>query len=139
MTALIDLQKAIIDKLKADTTLMTMVTGVFDYAPDKTKMPYITVGFVNSLAYRTHSRLGEEIFFDIHIWSAHNGNLEAGQILKRVSFLLSDNTQLCIQGQSLIACYYDGVHTLKETINDVFHRHIVYRLRVLLTSESERV
>lgn len=139
MSSLIDLQKAILDKLKGDATLMTMVTGIFDYVPDKQKMPYISIGFVNSLPYRTHSRLGEEMFYDIHIWSAHEGNREAGFILKRVSLLLSDNTNLCVEGQGLIACYYDGVQTLKETINDVFHRHIVYRLRVLLTSESERV
>lgn len=138
MSGFLELQKSIIDLLRADAPLAAKVTLIADFAPDSQPPPYVTVGFLTTLPYRTHSRKGEEIFFDIHVWSAHEGNKEAGIILNDIDRLLGDNTSLCISGQDLIAIYYDSVQTFKETLNDVFYRHIVYGVRVLLTNKLER-
>lgn len=138
MSGFIETLKSIIDTLKADGVLNPMVKAIRDDIKQDQDPPYIHVGTAFASPYRTHQRKGEDLFFDINIWSSHEGNKESGLIMNEVDRLLGDVDNICIEGQYLIASYFEGILTLEETINDVEWRHIVYSIKVKVQDINER-
>lgn len=138
MSGFIETQKSIIDTLRGDSVLNPMVEKIADHIDQDQNPPYIHVGNAFATPQRTHQRKGEDLFFDINIWSNHEGNKEAGLILNEVDRLLGDVADICIEGQFLIASYFEGILTLEETINDVEWRHIVYSIKVKVQDCKER-
>ncbi|MFJ9462150.1 DUF3168 domain-containing protein [Viridibacillus arvi] len=77
----LDLQIAIIKKLKSDTALMAKAKGVFDAVQKNQAFPYITVGEPFSMPFDTKTSNGEELNLTIHVWSQFNGKREAYELL----------------------------------------------------------
>jgi hypothetical protein len=81
-----ELQTAIHAALTADAALQAKLGGakVFDQTPPRVEMPFITYGKLTSLDWSTSSDEGEEINFQIEIWSAGKGKAEAAAIASQV-------------------------------------------------------
>lgn len=139
MSGYIETQKAIIDLLRSDAVLVSKVNKIANYIPDNTAAPVVRVKLSTSNSWRTHSRLGYEYYFDIIVTSNKESSKEMGLIMQDINRLLGDNTSLCISGQDLVACYYEGETPFEEVINDVFYRNVVYSIRCQMTSKTERI
>lgn len=89
------LQKEIRRILESDSSLMSKITGVYDYVPERESLPFITIG-------EGQSQPGPwpgawDVQSIIRIWSDYDGFKEASDILTDVDRLLS-NKHLNVEG-----------------------------------------
>lgn len=89
-----EVQQKIYAALTGSDDLTKTITGIFDYVPEKTVMPYITFGHINSMTDWTKDSEGETIKFTLDIWSTAKGRKEAVQILTLVEKVLEAEIQL---------------------------------------------
>lgn len=129
MTSLNDIQQAIYTKLTSDTTLKSMVKGVFDAVPQNQPFPYIVIGEATEVPFNTFGRVGRDSTFTIHIWSQYNGFREALSILEEMNRIL-DGTTLNLPDLSLVYIVYENAFTLVD--GDGATRHVPARYRVVV-------
>lgn len=80
-TKMFEVQQKIFSSLKSSVELSKLVTGVFDYVPEKAKTPYVTFGQILSTSENTKTDKGEKLNFFLEIWSESKGRKESVQIL----------------------------------------------------------
>lgn len=129
----LQLQKAIGDRIKADSVLFNKITGVFDEPQQGQVSPYITIGDGISSSFRTHSGHGEEILTTIHVWSRATSFKEVIEIFEDLNRLFADVTDLVITGFDFIASWYDGSQTFRDDDGETMHGTIDYRIRATQT------
>ena len=127
-SALAAIQKAVYERLSADSSLMGKVTGIFDFVPDNQEFPYVTIGEATTVPFATFSRFGEEATITLHIWSRYQGFKEIADIMDDLNRLLG-HQDLQVIGYDTITCFYDFSETLREP--DGITRHGVVRYRIL--------
>lgn len=128
MTSLMELQRAIVQRLTGDPELMGMVTGVFDDVPQGQEAPYLVVGEASETAMNTFTRKGRESNLTIHIYSEYAGFKEGLTILQRLNDLLDDGEPLSLETQQLIYLLFDNV----QTINGDSFKHIPVTYRAVV-------
>lgn len=75
MSALAELQKLVIDTLKADAAVSAIVgANVFDHPPSSDPFPRITMGAFNSVPDDGECISSDEITLQIDCWSRDGGN-----------------------------------------------------------------
>lgn len=121
------IQQALVAKLRADATLMSRITGVFDEIKQNTTFPYVTVGEFTSRPWRTQTRFGEEVTVTLHIWSRYKGFKESFQILDDVNRVLADQ-DLNVTGWDAVTCYYEFSDAYNDP--DGITRHVPVRFRI---------
>lgn len=128
------IQVAVRERLLANSALMSKITGVFDAVPENQAFPYVTIGDVTSIPYRTFDGFGEECTITLHIWSRYNGFREAAEILDHLNRILAD-TGFSVPGWEMEGCYYEFSETIRDP--DGITRHIPVRYRVRLAKRTE--
>ncbi|HEY3273470.1 MAG TPA: DUF3168 domain-containing protein [Methanocella sp.] len=98
MTVLIAYQKALKNALAADSALMSMITGVFDYFPDDKALPYIVFGESSEtpndpIGAGTGTRMSD-VTMTIEVLSDAPGRLESLTILNEMETALDVNLTL---------------------------------------------
>jgi hypothetical protein len=94
-TSLLELQEAMRAKLIGDTTLMTIITGVFDFGavldePDeKPDFPYITIGNALELSEDGFSTPGYTTTQQLDLWTNQGGFWQCYQLFNIVQGLLN--------------------------------------------------
>lgn len=88
----LELQGAIVQRLKADTDLQAIIGNPIRLFQDNppaqpTPFPYVTIGDSQGLSDQAECIDGSEIFVTIHIWSRANGFAE----VKRIGGVIEDN------------------------------------------------
>jgi len=84
-----NLQKAVVDILMGDSTLMAMVGDrVYQDVPDGALYPYIVIGDSQDSDDSVQCLDASEIFFDIHVWTEEPGYKEVKKISARVKRLI---------------------------------------------------
>jgi len=128
-----DIQKAIYAKLTGSTSLMALVSGVFDHVPPKQAMPYIVIGDDTAIDYDTDNSVGVEATCTIHIWSDYRGRSEAKKIMAAI-YSLMHRQPMAIAGLTVIdvQCEYQEVGVDPDGLT----RHGVMRFRVVTDKES---
>lgn len=129
-TALWPTQKAVISRLKADTALMELVTGVYDKAPSGVRMPYVTLGSIYEAASDTHTDKGVDSSVVLHVWSEYEGNKQAADIVDALDAVL-DRQPLNVIGFKDVSIAFESADTVEDPNPDI--RHINVRYRVWLT------
>ncbi|MGH0318276.1 DUF3168 domain-containing protein [Sinorhizobium meliloti] len=85
----LELQGAIVARLKADVGLMALVNGVYDQPPDTAfatpKESYVTIGEAQFLRDDATCVNGGEVFLTLHAWSRKVGYPVAKQIADAVA------------------------------------------------------
>ncbi|AQT85693.1 hypothetical protein ERICIV_00891 [Paenibacillus larvae subsp. larvae] len=100
MTKLYEVQEAVYRRLSCDTALSSMVKGIFDYVPEKTKMPYVTFPRIYSEQLETKTSDGEVVTLTIDVFSEAKGKKESINILKQIEASLTP--ELEVEGAFLI-------------------------------------
>lgn len=129
MSAQLAIQQQIFELLGGDSSLSAIISGVFDSHPDPQKFPYITIGDGYSNDYTSFDRMGEEVFFDIHVWSRYKGFKEAQEITGHINRLLAQQN-IEVDGFGTVGCYFNTSDTLRDP--DGITRHIILRFRLLI-------
>lgn len=84
-------QKAILDTLEADATLVAQVKGIFDYVDPKLKMPFVAIGDDIVDDFQDKLQDGADIMTIIHVYSKYRGLKEAKEIASRIRYVLKNN------------------------------------------------
>lgn len=82
------IQKGLLDTLKADATLMGMVTGVYDFVPQDTALPYVTIGDDTLSDRGSHTDDGTDNTLNIHTWARGAGRKHCKQIMAEITRIL---------------------------------------------------
>jgi len=127
------LQKAIYDKLTASTSLMALVSGVFDHVPPKQAMPYIMIGDDTAIDWDTDNSTGFEATCTIHVWSDYRGMAQAKNIMGKIYSLMHRQT-LAMTGYNVVdvCCEFEEAGVDPDGLT----RHGVMRFRVVTDKES---
>jgi hypothetical protein len=127
-------QDAIFGVLHGDATLLALAP-VYNDVPDGTAYPYVEIGTATERPWHTlggaTSGIGWNATVTVHIWSRYQGDLEALNILTRVTALLNFAT-LAVTGFTTALCEADQVKVLVEQVEKVETRHVaaIFRIRV---------
>lgn len=122
-------QTKIYDILTGDLTLMGLVVGVWDNAPDNSDYPYVEIGDDDHSDWSSHTHQGFSSDLRLHFWSQARGRKEIKDIMNRVYTLLH-NIDLAIVNFPTVSFRCE----LNEVIIDIDGRtyHGVQRYSLLL-------
>lgn len=129
---LLAVQIALYQKLSGDSTLVGLVTGVYDNVPEDAVYPYVVIGEVNATPDNAHGLFGRELLATIHVWSNYRGFREALQITEQIVTLL-DHQPLAVTGHRVVSVRHDRTFTLREFDPEV--RHVPVRMRIITSQE----
>lgn len=129
------LQQAIYDQLTGDSTLMALVTGVYDDVPQaadsgaSSAFPYVTIGEDIHQDWSTDTSLGDDATITVHTWSRYRGRKQTKQIQGAIYDALT-RVNLSVTGYTMVAIDYVDEQSFVDT--DGLTRHGVSTFRVLL-------
>jgi len=101
------LQQSVYQILSGDSTLNTLIAGVFDHVPQGSEYPFATIGECVVFDASNAEKPGTENRLSIHVYSRAAGRKEASVIMERIVTLLS-NASFVVTGQSLIYSHFIG-------------------------------
>jgi hypothetical protein len=120
-------QKAIYGKLTSDATLMGMITGVFDVAPQDQPYPYLLIAEDTGAADDLIDITGAQVTDTIHGWDKNAPVSRMKQIMDRAGYVLH-NAALTLEGSTCVACRVEFVNTIPEVDTAT---HGIMRVRVV--------
>lgn len=112
----------------ADTLLLSLVTGVFDQAPENQPFPYLVVGEATEVPSNTFGRRGREATVTNHVWSQARTTGEATAIIARLNQLFHRKSLGALNGYMNILCLYDMQQVFPDRDGISIHGVVRYRL-----------
>ncbi len=85
------LQEAVYAALAADAAISSRITAIYDRPPEGAVTPYLSFGEATVEPYDTKTTRGCTVQFDIVVWEAEGGQMEAKEIMALVDAALHDN------------------------------------------------
>lgn len=129
-TALLELQKALYQRLSSDLALSALVAGVFDAVSEDQPYPYVVIGEPAALPFESKSTFGEQIDMVIHVWSDYAGKKEAYEILSACQKALA--YRLDLTGFRVLKVERKGISVFDDI--DPRLRHGVLRMRFFINN-----
>lgn len=127
-----EFQLSLYGKLTADSTLMALITGVYDYVPQNQAFPFITIGDVAWNDRSSHTTDGYTGDFTIHVWTEAHGRKTNYAIQKRIDELINTGT-ITISGWNNLSMRRTLTNTLVEA--DTLTVHGVCRYRIYIGNQ----
>jgi hypothetical protein len=124
------LQEALYTRLTGDSTLMNLVTGVFDAVPEDTVLPSVVIGEGTTTDNATKTLDMRDYIFQIDVWSAYQGMKEAKNIMQRIYSLLHEYS-LAVSGAILVDLRCEFTTQVLESDGTI--RHGIMRFRAFIT------
>lgn len=127
-SALIELQPAIYARLTNDTTLMAIVSGVFDFGavPVDQAYPFIAIGDDTEGPLNAFGRRGYLATVTLHIFDNTAGFNRCKQILGNMNRLLDQNP-FTLASMSLVYCLYEFSATKNDPgVDNIRHMPVRY-------------
>ncbi|MCR6498414.1 DUF3168 domain-containing protein [Shinella sp. CPCC 101442] len=130
MSPELELQDAIVPRLKADTELMNLVNGVYDQPPDgrwdKPKLGYVTLGETQFIRDDATCIEGGDVYLTMHAWSRKVGFPAVKEIASAVSGSLH-MAPLVLASWHLVFIMHQGTRSFRDP--DGLTSHAVIELR----------
>jgi hypothetical protein len=123
------LQTAIYNALTGDATLMAAIEGVYDFVPQDSAYPYVTIGDDDYKWWGAMGLDGGEYVVQIDGWARAEGRLECKNIMKLVADVLHDGV-LTVASNTFISMRLQFQQVLREA--DGFTYHGVQQYKVYL-------
>lgn len=136
--AFVQLQKAILTRLRSDTNVTSLLNGaknylgVYDYVTEDTAFPYVIVGEPRVDEFGVKTEDVKDYTVTLHIWSNYKGNSEAYKILSA----LYDNLKYKLNIEGFKTVRTSCVDNRVFTDIDGIHRHGVFTLKFSLQKEK---
>lgn len=131
-SAVLEIQIAVQAALTTDATLMALITGVFDEAPEGQLAPYITYGQHTDGPYTMFGSINSEALILLDIWSNQRNNDECYAILAEVRRILEtrpDNPPLALPSYDLAEIRYEWSSIMQE--QESSFRHMPVRFHTI--------
>jgi hypothetical protein len=128
MTAGVVLQEALYGALAGDGALRTLVSGIYDFAPEDAALPFVQIGEAVVNDWSAAEMAGEEHLLTLHVWSQARGHLEAKSIMAAVAAALEDGVD-GLDGHHLVDLRLEMSEVLLD--GESFMHHGVMRFRAL--------
>ncbi len=122
------LQKAIYEKLIADTELTSLLGGphVHDDVPRGTAPPYVTIGQSTVRDWSTGSEDGQEHMLTLHVWSRAVGRRQIQEMMAAVHASVHGAT-LSLTGHRLVNLRHELTESRRDTDGETYHGIMRYR------------
>ncbi|GHI91274.1 DUF3168 domain-containing protein [Streptomyces olivaceus] len=127
---MLPVQSAVYARLKADTALMAVIRGVYDYVPEDVAYPFVVIGEALETPDNRHGGFGRQTVITLHVWSRYQGYAQVLRIGARVTALL-DHQPLTLPGLDWIATRFEFSQTLTDPEPPGDIRHLVLRYRIV--------
>ncbi|MGI5347046.1 DUF3168 domain-containing protein [Streptomyces sp. CA-250714] len=128
-TALWPLQVAVFNRMTGRSSLMSLVTGVFDAVPDGQAYPYVSLGPVIEVPDDAHDRQGLSSLVYVHVWSKQSGSREASAIFAEVDAAL-DRQPLVVPGYTDITIKNKQHEAIRDPDPEIRHISAQYSVRM---------
>lgn len=128
MSAANALLQAIHARLAGDAALVALTGGrvMLDRLADRTPLPLIALGEMESRDWSTSTEGGEEHLFSLAVWSETEGRREAEAIAARVRGLLDDAAP-GMDGAALVSLLHVRTRTRREPKSRRFVAEVFFR------------
>lgn len=93
-TKMFEVQQSIFQQLQASEAFTQKVTGLYDFVPENTPLPYTTFGRIVSVPLNTKVENGEVVTVTIDVWSEAKGRKETVEILVAIEDALKKELNL---------------------------------------------
>lgn len=125
------IQKAVYSRLTADTTLMALIQGVFDFVPDNKPFPFIRIGDPEFADWSSHTFDGAQGTYQIDIWSrpTARGKAEALTLAEHVKRILH-RAPLSVTGYATCSFRFDQASCIVDP--DAVTYHGIVRFKFLM-------
>jgi len=124
----LELQKAIVARLRADASLTALVAGrVYDAPPVNPTFPYVTLGEADVLVQRADSYDGSEVSMAVHGWSRAVGFPEVKRIAAAIRASLHEAPLVLADGERLVDVEVTDNRALRDP--DGLSSHAVVSVR----------
>lgn len=128
----LELQRAIVQALKADATLMALVTGVYDRVPQDQAKPYVQVGFSTEAPWNAYGAKGYDLTTTIYIWHEAGYNAPGLAVKAEIDRILDDaDPAITVDGFAVVRLWREFADTTPRD-NDTVTRSIPVRYRAWL-------
>ena len=127
-----EVQKAIVARLRAYSALTDIVSGVFDDVPQDAEFPYVAIGDMTLIPFDTFDTVGDEQTIMIHTWSDYRGRKEVKTIQAHIYGALNRH-ELDLDNGTLIGCDQELSEDFVDA--DGLRRHGVQRFRLLVDND----
>jgi hypothetical protein len=131
---ILEIQTAVQSRLTGDSTLMGMITGVFEEPIEGQALPYISYGQHVDGPYYTFGKVGHEGFFLLDIWSNASNKDECYHILAEVRRLLvttPTNPPLALPDYGPCNFIYEWSTIFKEQEFAIWHMPVRFMTRTV--------
>lgn len=133
------IQQGIYDLLTGDSTLMALITGVFDYVDEDVEKPYMTLDESTEIPDNAHDRFGAQTVQSLRIWTRARGHREGLLIEDRVRQLLNHQQAALgsvVDGHDVVAVRFEFRQALVDPEPPGDIRHILVRYRISTEQEA---
>jgi hypothetical protein len=133
---ILEIQTAVQSRLTGDSTLMGMITGVFEEPSEGQPLPYISYGQHVDGPYYTFGHINHEGYFLLDIWSNARNKDECYHILAEVRRLLvttPTNPPLPLPTWGPCNFIYEWSTILKEEEFNIWHMPVRFMTRTVET------
>jgi hypothetical protein len=127
VTPLFAIQSAVYAKLNASPLL---AGKVFDFVPEGTDFPYVTVGEAADSPDNRLAERGWASLITVHVWTRAHG-YSASLAMAREVFALLDHTPLNVSGFHHVATRYTSAQTLTDPEPPGDIRHVVVSFNII--------
>tara|TARA_B100000424_G_C22791548_1_gene425069 strand:+ start:237 stop:635 length:399 start_codon:yes stop_codon:yes gene_type:complete len=124
------LQEALYSRLNGDSTLLSLVNGVFDSVPDDNDLPIVVIGEGTTTDNAMKDLDARDYVFTVDVFSSYRGMKETKNIMQRVYDLLHDFA-LSVSGANVITLRCEFTTQVIE--GDGVIRHGIMRFRAFIT------
>lgn len=116
-----ELQKAVVDRLRADSAVTALVgQRVYDKPPPAPVFPYVSIGPEDSVPSRADCYDGNEVTLQLDAWSRAVGFGETKRIAEAMRAAL-DDAPLTLAGHRLVDLYTESTRVLRDPDGETSH------------------
>lgn len=125
-----ELQQSIYQTLSSDTALSALLGGakIYDYVPQRTRPPYITIGMSMEQDWSTSTENGREHIITLHSWTENRGQKQARQIITEIQKIMTQ-ASLSMTGHNLINLVFEFNELRRDPDGETLHGLTRYRIK----------
>ena len=127
----LDLHRAIVTKLRADATLLTLIGNPLRLYEDPPTdgawtLAYVTVGDGQNVPDQVQGLNGAEVYAALHVWSRGSGWAECKRIADALYDALNE-ADLSLGGSRCVLIDHDGTNYLRDPDGKTKHAVVTFR------------
>lgn len=129
-TAKLELQQALYQALASDVSLTNQLGGakIYDHVPQRTNLPYVTIGMTLEQEWNTSTEEGREHVITFHSWTENKGRKQALEILALIEQAIEAASLLMIN-HVLVNKVFEFNEVRRDPDGETIHGITRYRMK----------